>query len=106
MIITGPTLPGGGGVGHAPPLFLLEKKIEMEKLNNYKDDLDLLALPSELLVLWNLRAMENASHFEEIKQKVMTKMNQETRNLIGNVIKLMTLVLVGAATSVTPKRSP
>lgn len=43
-------------------------------------------------------------HFEEITDKIV-KSSAPERNLFGNIIKLMKLVLVGAATSATPERS-
>ena len=50
-------------------------------------------------------ANENISYFEEIRTKLKTESSKAERSLITNVIKLMKLALVGAATSATPERS-
>ena len=78
---------------------------ELEALNKYKDDFNVLALPAELLTLRTIFANEKVSCFEEIKNKIKTETSEAKRILIGKVIKLMKLVLVGAATSATPEPS-
>ena len=78
---------------------------ELDALDKYKDDLDVSALPSELLLLREMFANEQISTFEEIKVKITTISTKAELRLIENVIKLSKLVLVGAATSATPERS-
>lgn len=79
-------------------------QMEMGGLKDYNNDVDLSALPAELQILQTICAGDNVSHFDEIKKKIMTKSKQE-RRLVGNVVKVIKLVLVGAATSATPERS-
>ena len=50
-------------------------------------------------------ANENVSYFEEIKIELKNESIKAERSLIKNVIKLLKLVLVGAATSATPEQS-
>ena len=76
---------------------------ELDSLNQYKDDFDVSALPAELLTLCSIFENEKVFHFEEIKNKIKTETSEAERNPIGNVIKLMKLILVGAATSATPE---
>ena len=80
-------------------------KTELGELDEYTDDFDISALPAELLILRTMFANENVSYFEEIKIKLKNESIKAERSLIKNVIKLMKLVLVGAATSATPERS-
>ena len=77
---------------------------EMDALEKYSDDLDISALPAEIQVLRSVFKNEKVAHFEEITEKVI-KSSAAEKILFGNVIKLMKLVLVGAATSATPERS-
>lgn len=77
---------------------------ELDSLERYRDDIDITALPAELQVLRTICAKESVTYFEEIKKKVVARSPAE-RSLIRNTVKLMKLVLVGAATSATPERS-
>ena len=69
------------------------------------NDFDISALPAELMILRTMFANESVSYFEEIKVKLMNDFTKAERVLIKNVIKMMKLVFVGAATSATPERS-
>ena len=77
---------------------------EIESLEKYRDDIDLTALTAELQVLRTICGNKSVSHFKEIKRKIAARSPAE-RSLIRNTVKLMKLVLVGAATSATPERS-
>ena len=70
---------------------------EMDALMNYTDDLDISALPAEIHVLRSVCKNEKVASFDEITEKII-KLSATERNLFGNVIKLMKLVLVAAAT--------
>ena len=78
---------------------------EVGKLHEYMNDFDISALPAELMILRTMFANESVSYFEEIKVKLMNDFTKAERILIKNVIKMMKLVFVGAATSATPERS-
>ena len=78
---------------------------EVGKLHEYMNDFDISALPAELMILRTMFANESVSYFEEIKVKLMNDYTKAERILIKNVIKMMKLVFVGAATSATPERS-
>lgn len=78
---------------------------ELGKLDEYMDDFDISALPAELMILRTMFANKNVSYFEEIKVKLMNESTKVERSFIKNVIKMMKLVFVGAATSATPERS-
>ena len=77
---------------------------EIDAIKKYTDDLDISVLPAEIHVLRSVFKNEEVAHFEEITEKIMESSAAE-RHLFGNIIKLMKLVLVGAATSATPERS-
>ena len=86
---------------------------EMDALKNYTDDLDISALPAEIHVLRSVFKNEKVASFDEITEMIIKlsatekiiKLSATERNLFGNVIKLMKLVLVAAVTSATPERT-
>ena len=77
---------------------------EMDAFKNYTDDLDISALPAEIHVLRSIFKNEKVASFDEITEKII-KLSATERTLFGDVIKLMKLFLVAAATSATPERS-
>ena len=79
-------------------------QMEMDELKNYHDDIDVSALPAELEILKTICAGGEVSNFDDITKRIMM-ISKEERFLIGNVIVVIKIVMVGAATSATPERS-
>ena len=79
-------------------------ELEFNELKNYHDDINVSSLPAELQVFRSICTGDKVEFFEDITRKIKTR-SKEERGLIINVIKIIKLVLVGAATSATPERS-
>ena len=79
-------------------------QMEMDELKNYHDDIDVSALPTELQILRTICTDGEVSNFDDITKQILMK-SKEERGLKGNVIAIIKIVLVGAATSATPERS-
>ena len=71
----------------------------------YQDEFDVTALPAELCVLRIMCGVEKISHFQDVKNAIITRNPPTERSLIANIIKLMKLALVAGATSATPERT-
>ena len=75
-----------------------------ELISLYGSDVCATALPSELEVLKTVCSVENPVHFDTIVS-ILQEASKETFLLISNVIVIVKILLVNAATSATPERS-
>ena len=75
-----------------------------ELISLYGSDVCATALPSELEVLKTVCSVENPVHFDTIVS-ILQEASKETFLLIPNVIVIVKILLVNAATSATPERS-